>query len=886
MADRIKGITIEIGGDTSKLSKALSGVNKDIKNTQSQLKDVNKLLKLDPTNSELISQKMKLLGESIGQTKDKLNQLKSVQSQMDEGLKNGTVTQDQYDAWQREIIATENELKNLQDQLKNTDNVVQATLKAAGDKVSAAGKKISDIGSGLTTHVTAPIVAAGAASVAAWHEMDDAMDTIVTKTGATGDALQDMQDRAQNIATTIPTDFQTAADAVGEVHTRFGLTGDALEDLSTQFVEFATLNNTDVSTSVDNVSKVLAAFNMDTSDAGGMLNVLNSVGQATGLSMDELSKLLSSNAASLQEMGLNAAQGAQFLGQASMAGMDTSAAMMGLKTALKNAASDGVSMEKAMSDWQKTMQSSASDTDKLNATIDLFGSKAGAQFYNAAKAGKLNLEDLKSSMSDFEGNVSDTFNNTLDPIDNFTTMMNQMKVVLADIGTSIGEVLGPILQQVAEKIKMLTAAWEGLSPQMQQTIVKAAMIAAAIGPVLIVVGKVVTGVGSVIKVLGMLANPVGIVIAAIAALVAAMVVLYQKNETFRNGVNAMFDKIKEGFEQVKPYFQQLIDAFQQLWTTIQPVVQQIGEFLMTYVTGIVSGISAALQPMIAVVTNVVQGITNIVKAFIALFHGDLDTFLMYIGQAIQNGLNIVKNVIMTVVNFIRGFLSAFGISIQGIITTVMTVIQTIIQTVLTAIQTVVTTIVNTISTVVSGVVNGIKTTVVSVWEAIKDSTTSIWNGIKNAIVTPINAAKEAVRSAIDAIKGIFDSTVLKLDIKIPHISVSGGVAPFGIGGQGSLPSFNVDWYKQGGILTNPTIFGMQNGRLLGGGEAGAEAVLPLEQLQPMITNGVKAALAGADFGGYQQNLYITSPTALTPSEVARQTRLATRNMVARMKGGV
>lgn len=98
MADRIKGITVEIGGDTTGLSKALSGVNKEIKSTQSQLKDVNKLLKLDPTNSELIAQKQKLLSQAVAETKDKLTQLKSVQDQMDEGLGNGSVTQEQYDA--------------------------------------------------------------------------------------------------------------------------------------------------------------------------------------------------------------------------------------------------------------------------------------------------------------------------------------------------------------------------------------------------------------------------------------------------------------------------------------------------------------------------------------------------------------------------------------------------------------------------------------------------------------------------------------------------------------------------------------------------------------------------------------------------------------------
>jgi phage-related minor tail protein len=101
------------------------------------------------------------------------------------------------------------------------------------------GGKISDVGEGLTKGITVPVAAVGAASVAAWKEVDEALDAVTQKTGASGAALEDMQKRAKSIAETIPTDFQTAGDAVGEVNTRFGLTGDALEDLSKKFVEFA-----------------------------------------------------------------------------------------------------------------------------------------------------------------------------------------------------------------------------------------------------------------------------------------------------------------------------------------------------------------------------------------------------------------------------------------------------------------------------------------------------------------------------------------------------------------------------------------------------------------------------------------------------------------------
>jgi phage-related minor tail protein len=348
------------------------------------------------------------------------------------------------------------------------------------------------------------------------------MDTIVKKTGASGKALEDMQGILENLTAEIPTDFQTAGAAIGEVNTRFGLTGDALEELSGQFIKFADLNDTDVSTSIDNVQSVLAAFGLSAEDASGMLDVLNSVGQATGIGMDQLASLMSTNAASLQEMGLNATQAAQFLGQVEMSGMDTTAAMTGLKTALKKAADDGITLDQAMQQWNATMQSGASDTEKLNASIDLFGAKAGSQFYNAAKQGTLSLDGLTASMSEFSGSVSNTFTEAQDPIDSFTTIMNQLKVIGADLVESAGPMIVDALKTVSGVVKDLKTAWDGLSPGMQEAIVKLALIAAAVGPVLSVGGRAITGIGKITSGIGGLVSKMSGATGGISGLVGKL----------------------------------------------------------------------------------------------------------------------------------------------------------------------------------------------------------------------------------------------------------------------------------------------------------------------------------------------------------------------------
>ena len=247
---RIKGITLEIGGDTKGLQDSLKKVDKELKTTQSNLKDINKLLKLDPKNTELLTQKQKALKDAVSGTEERLQQLKDAQSQVGKGTA-------EWDALQREIIETEQNLKSAQDALKEFGSVGAQQLKAVGAKVQEVGNKISSVGAGMTKAVTGPIVAVGAASMAAWKEVDDAMDTIVKKTGATGEALEDLQKRAENLATSIPTDFDTAATAVGEVNARFGLMGDELEKVSGQFIKFAELNDTDVNSAIDQVQATL-----------------------------------------------------------------------------------------------------------------------------------------------------------------------------------------------------------------------------------------------------------------------------------------------------------------------------------------------------------------------------------------------------------------------------------------------------------------------------------------------------------------------------------------------------------------------------------------------------------------------------------------------------
>jgi hypothetical protein len=174
-------------------------------------------------------------------------------------------------------------------------------------------------------------------------------------------------------------------------------------------------------------------------------------------------------------------------------------------------------------------------------------------------------------------------------------------------------------------------------------------------------------------------------------------------------------------------------------------------------------------------------------------------------------------------------------AIKTVVTTVFNAIKSVTTTVWNGIKTAITTVVDGIKSKVSSVFNAVKSTVSTVFNGIKSTATSVWNGIKSAITTPIEAAKEKVKGVVDAIKGFFSGMKLSLpNIKLPHFKVTGklSISP------PSVPHLSIDWYKNGGIMTSPTIFGMNGSSLMAGGEAGAEAILPLsgfyKQLESML----------------------------------------------------
>lgn len=801
-SDRVKGITIEIDGDSKGLSQALKGVNKDIKSTQTQLKDVEKLLKLDPHNVTLLGQKMKMLQTEIGQTKDKLSQLKSVSEEMEKGLKNGTVTAEQYDAWQREIIETENNLKSLEEQLKKVPTASEAMISKVSDdmdrlgqKVSNVGDKISGIGDALMP-VSATITAIGGASIKAWQDVDESLDTIIAKTGATGADLEAMQDIVERIAVSMPSDFNTIASSVAEVNARFDVTGQSLEDLSADFIKFAELNNTDVVGAIDNVSSMMNAWGIDASQTESVLNTLNAVGQQTGVSADQLASILQSNALSFKEMGYNVAEASVLLGNMEKYGVDASTGVTALRKAMAKAIDEGTSLNEVMSEWEALMSSNASETEKLARTEELFGSRSFAQLYNAIKEGNISFTDINANMSDFSGNLEKTFEATLDPIDEFTTTMNELKLLGAEIGEQVIPVLVDVLHDLEPILRDLKDAWEAMSEDEQKELIENLGKIALLAPALSTAGRVIGGVGAGISGL-----------AKAGEMLSGLGIGAKVSSLFGGGSVASAGATAGA---------------------------SLGSALLAGLAGVLAGgaIGKALD-------------NYVIAPFLERFgSSDAEWYknFKWFGDGGFFDELFDFNSLNEALDVYSGAFSAMGADIKAGLDTDLKTVEDGFK----AITDFIDDSTKTESESIEAGWNLISDTTASIWDGIKTNVTEKWDEVTQKFTDFKDGVAETFQNIYDTIKGIWDSLGEMFeegfDLKLPHISVSGGVPPYGINGMGTLPKFNVDWYANGGILTSPTIFGMQNGRFLGGGEAGAEAVLPLSNLETMIAGAMTQAL--------------------------------------------
>ena len=780
MANRIKGITVEIGGDTTKLSKALEGVNKNIKNTQTQLKDVEKLLKLDPTNTELLSQKQKLLADAVTATKEKLETLKTAAEQANTALANGDISQEQYDALQREIIETEQELQNLQREAEASSTAL-AKLGQAGEMLEKAGDKIADVGTTLTTHVTVPIAAAGTAAVKTAADFDSAMSKVSAVSGATGDDLQALRDKAREMGAKTKFSASEAADAMNYMAMAGWKTGDMLEGIE-GIMNLAAASGEDLAITSDIVTDALTAFGLSAADSGHFADVLAAASSNANTNVSMMGETFKYCAPVAGALGFSCEDTAQAIGLMANSGIKSTQAGTALRTIMNTLAGDvkicgdsigeveiaTTNADGSMRDLNDILAdcrsafSQLSESEQANAAQALVGKNAMSGFLALMNAAPGDIDKLQNAIATCSNEV-DGYNGVTEKMaavmqDNLGGQLTILKSQLQELAISFGEILMPAIRSIVSRIQGLIDKFNALSPAAKETIVKVALVAAALGPLLVVVGKTMVGVGKLMKfvsnlptiiagakaaftsfgaVIGGISAPVVAVIAVVAALVAAFVHLWRTNEDFRNKITAIWEQIKSIFSG---FCQGIVDRINALgfdFKNITEVIKAVWDGLCKFLKPIFEGQFQQIANTFKAVTDIILSILDI---FVGIFTGDW--------SRVWDG---IKGIFAAVWNFIKDTLKNTLNMICGIFGTDLGEVKEFWVNVWTSIKNFFVNIWNSITGFISDVLNGIKTFFETTWNGIKGFFVGIWTAIYNSVSEKINLIKTVITVVCNAI---------------------------------------------------------------------------------------------------------------------------------------
>ena len=682
---RIKGITIEIGGDTTKLQTALKDVNTEIRNTQSQLRDVEKLLKLDPGNTELIAQKHKLLGQAVDETKQKLETLKTAQEQANEALKNGTISQEQYDGLQREIIETESQLKRLEEQADRSAVALQK-ITATGEKWQSAGDKIADAGKKLLP-VTGVVTAAGTAAVKTAADFESAMSKVAAVSGATGSDLDALMKKAREMGSRTKFSASEAAEAMNYMAMAGWKTEDMLSGIE-GVMNLAAASGEDLAVTSDIVTDAMTAFGLTAKDSGHFADVLAAASSNANTNVSMMGETFKYCAPIAGSLGFSVEDAAEAIGLMANAGIKSTQAGTSLRTVMTSLSGDvkicgseigevtvaTANVDGSMRDLSDILAdcraafAGLTESEKAAAAESLVGKNAMSGFLALMDAGEGDINKLSGAINDCDGaaeKMADTMN------DNLEGQLTILKSALEELAISFGQLLIPALKDVVQWLQGFVGFLNSLPEGVKKTIVVIALVAAALGPVLIIVGKVISSIGTIMTIIPklagligmvqkafaalhvtMLANPIVLIIAAITALVAAFIYLWNTNEEFRKFWISLWEDVKrvavEVWEGISQFMSQAWESIRQTAVTIWNGMKQT---ITTVITGIRDTVSRVWNSIKSTVASVVNALKSAVGgAFTSMWNG--------IRNTVSGIYDTVKSGFSRAVSYVTGLASS------------------------------------------------------------------------------------------------------------------------------------------------------------------------------------------------------------------------------------
>ncbi|NSQ62571.1 phage tail tape measure protein [Enterococcus faecalis] len=651
MSEKISDVVLRFktNGEVS-YTKTIKAINKEMNISAAEYK--NQLGAMDKNATQT---------EKLTATKQKLEkqlELASTRSQMlrEEFEKSVAETgrySDESQKLYKQLLDSESGEQSLKTSLESTNK----ELKKQGDisvetakkiqTIEKAGEKIKGVGTKLSVGITAPIMAAKAASVKAYEDMRASQAKLINQTGKTGEEAEKLKKSLNNLYGSSAKESGELAEALGTIVQRFDVTGKAAEEMTTKFLTFARVNNVDAPTAIEKVSRAMGDAGIETSKYGDVLDMLTVASKESGIEVVALSENLAKYGAPMRALGIDTKNSIALFAGWEKAGVNTEIAFSGMKKAISNWGKEGKDAGVEFKNVMQQIKDAPTIADATALSIKAFGAKAGPDLADAIQGGRFEVDKYIEALDGAGGKLDEIGGESGNPMSKMTVAMHNLNLALIPFGEIIIEAIIPAVKQFAEFMQGLVAKLDSMDEGTRKTIITIAGVVAAIGPVLVVLGTLASSISSLIPVIAFIASPIGIVIAALAAFVAGIVIAYNKVDWFRDFINTSFNVIKDI----------VVGVFKVLADTTKSTF----DFITGFIGGAMDGAVKIISDYVNAITRIFGGIIDFVTGVFTgdwsrAWQGVVDIF----GGIFEGIAAVAKAPINAMITLINGFLGGLN----------------------------------------------------------------------------------------------------------------------------------------------------------------------------------------------------------------------------------
>ena len=781
----IKGITVEIGGDTTKLGQAIGDSEKKSRSLQVELRQIEKLLKFDPTNVELLAQKQAVLTDNIAETSKKLDTLKEAEKQVIEQFKRGEVAEDQVRALQREILKTENSLNDMKSELTSTNKAVkdladgvdsaEKHTKEYAESIEKATKELEEFGDKASnafdkvktgaTVIGGAVVATGGYALKLSTDFDKATNTLITRTGASKDEIDKLNTAMENVyANNFGESIEDVAESMATVKQNTKLSGDELQSATENALLMRDTFEFDVNESTRSAKMLMDQYGMSAEEAynliaqgaqngldknGDLLDTVNEYGvhfAGLGLSAEDMFNMLVNGAENgtfsvdklgdaVKEFGIRVKDGTADNAFKEL-GFDVDATK-------KKFAEGGKGAKKSLQDVTTALFKMKDPVKQNQLGVELFGTMWEDLGVEGVKA----LMNLEGGISTTKTALDDINNQKYDDIG--SALQGLKRTLETDVILPLGEELKPLVIELIDFVKANGPAITAVLSKVVGAVGDFIGFLVDHGPLIL---SIIAGIGA-----GFVAWNVASTIMTVVGAVKSFITIVKSGTTVMKALNMVMNAnpmmllvsaITAIVVALVTFVATNEDArakIVEIWNKIKEVAGVVVEALATFFTETIpNAIGVVIEWFKGLPEKIRAGISNAITVVTNVFNS--------IRNAISTAINAIKTIVSAVFSTIKTIITAYVTAWKTVITTVWTAIKTAVTGVLNAIKTVITTVFNSIKSFITTVFNAYRTIVRGVWQSIKTIITTIINGIKTTITNVFNVIKTTVSKVQNTIK--------------------------------------------------------------------------------------------------------------------------------------